>query len=304
MLDVRRLRVLREVAREGSISRAARALSFTPSAVSQQIAKLEREAGAALLVRSSRGVRLTEAGALLVDHADAILERLAAAEADLLGRDATLRVGSFPTAGAEILPEALRELARIRPDVRLSIVELDPLVGLARLPDGDLHLTLVYEYDHVPLPQDPRVETRLVLEETMQAVLPAAHPAARRPAVVIGELADERWVQSTVRSSCHEFTRRVCRAAGFEPRIVAEFDSYEALQGMVAAGVGVGLAPESALRRPHPGVAVKPVAFQPPGRRILVAWPADATAPAGRDELISILTSGSAERRLVARGLM
>jgi molybdate transport repressor ModE-like protein len=298
MLDVRRLRVLREVAREGSISGAAHALSFTPSAVSQQIAKLERETGAALLVRGSRGVRLTEAGERLVGHADAILERLAVAEAELRERAGELRVGSFPTAGAAILPEALRELARIRPEVRLAIVELDPLAGLARLLDGELDLALLYEYDHVPLPRDVRVETRLVLEESMRAILPAKHPAARRPAVVIGELADERWVQSTPRSSCHEFTRRVCRAAGFEPRIVAEFDSYEALQGMVAAGVGVGFAPDSALRRPHPGVAVKPVAFQPPSRRILVAWPAQGTARPGRDELASLLSADTAERRV------
>jgi DNA-binding transcriptional LysR family regulator len=300
MLDVRRLRVLREVAREGSISGAAHALSFTPSAVSQQIAKLEREAGTALLVRSSRGVRLTEAGELLVDHADAILERLATAEDELRERAGELRVGSFPTAGAAILPEALRELTRLRPELSLAIVEVDPLASLARLHDGELDLALLYEYDHVPLPREPRVEMRLVLEEPMQAVLPADHPAARRPAVVIGELADERWVQSTTRSSCHEFTRRVCRAGGFEPRIVAEFDSYEALQGMVAAGIGVGLAPDSALQRPHPGVVVKPVAFQPPSRRILVAWTPGRPAPPGRDELVSILTPDSAERRLAA----
>ncbi len=203
-------------------------------------------------------------------------------------------------AGAAILPDALRELARIRPDVRLAIVEVDPVAGLARLLDGDLDLALLYEYDHVPLPQDARIETRVILTEAMRAVLPAGHPAARRPAAVIGELAAEPWVQSTSRSSCHQFTRRACRAAGFEPRIVAEFDSYEALQGMVAAGVGVGLAPDSALRRPHPGVVVMPVAFQPPSRRILVAWPADGKAPPGRDELVALLSSGPVERRRVA----
>jgi molybdate transport repressor ModE-like protein len=300
MLDVRRLRLLREIAREGSISGAAHALSFTPSAVSQQIAKLEREAGTTLLVRGARGVRFTEAGERLVGHADAILERIAAAEAELRAHAAELRVGSFPTAGAAILPDALRELARVRPDVRLAIVELDPLVSLARLADGDVDLALLYEYDHVPLPEQAGVETRLVLEEPMRVVLPAGHRDARRPAVVLGELAEDSWVRSTRRSSCHEFTRRVCRTAGFEPRIVAEFDSHEALQGMVAAGIGVGLAPDSALQRPHPGVVVKPVAFQPPSRRILVAWPRDAKAPPGRDELVALLTQGSAERRLAA----
>ena len=182
MLDVTRLRVLREVVRAGSISGAARALSYTPSAVSQQLAKLERETGTRLLVRSSRGVRPTEAGAALAARADEILARLADAEAELgaiAGRPRPLRIGSFPTAGASVLPPALRSLSRTHPDVEVRVEQLDPLEAMARVATHDLDLALLYEYDHVPLPSDPRLELTPLFAEPLRVVLPADHP--RRP---------------------------------------------------------------------------------------------------------------------------
>ncbi|HSC93290.1 MAG TPA: LysR family transcriptional regulator [Gaiellaceae bacterium] len=291
-----RLRVLREVVRAGSISGAARALAYTPSAVSQQLAKLERETGATLLVRSSRGVRPTDAGEALARRADDILGRLADAEAEVravAGLPRPLRVGSFPTAGASILPPALRSLARASPDVEVRVEQLDPLEGLARVASGDLDLALLYEYDHVPLPVDPRAELTRLLEEPLRVVLRADHPATRATAVVLADLAGETWLSSSPRSSCHPFTERACLAAGFRPRIGIGFDDYTAMQALVAAGMGVAFAPDSALDRPHPGVAIRPVAFQGPTRRIYAAVPARTEPDPARDALLRGLVAAS-----------
>jgi DNA-binding transcriptional LysR family regulator len=261
MLDVRRLRVLREVALHGSIAGAAEALRFTPSAVSQQVAKLEREAGVALVERGPRSVRLTAAGWRLVDHAEAILDRLARAEIELralAGEVPALRLGAVTTAAVGIVPEALVRFGARRPDVEVTVTEADPLASLARLPARELDLAIVFEYDHVPLPADARVVFEVLLEEQLRVVR-------------LADLADETWIRSTPRSSCHPFTERACRAAGFEPRIRFEFDDYAAMQNLVASGAGVALAPDLGLTRLSPGVAARPIAFGPK-RRILAAY--------------------------------
>lgn len=274
MLDVRRLRVLREVALRGSIAGAAEALRFTPSAVSQQVAKLEREAGVPLVERGPRSISLTPAGWRLVDHAEAILDRLARAELELrslAGEPPALRLGAITTAAVGIVPDALVRFGAARPDVEVTVVEADPLASLARLPTRELDLAIVFEYDYVPLPSDGRILFEVLLEEPLRVVLPASHPLAKRRAVRLADLADETWIHSTPRSSCRPFTERACRAAGFEPRIRFEFDDYAAMQNLVASGAGVALAPDLGLTRLSPGVAARPIAFGPK-RRILAAY--------------------------------
>jgi DNA-binding transcriptional LysR family regulator len=274
MLDVRRMRVLREVAERGSIAAAAQALAFTPSAVSQQIATLEREAGVALVERGPRSVSLTPAGWRLVEHAEAILDRLARAETDLrefAGEPPVLRVGAITTAAVGIVPDALVRFGAVRPDVDVTVAEADSLVSLARLPTREIDLAIVFEYDFVPLPVDTRVVYEILLEEPLRVVLPASHPLARRRAVRLADLAEETWIRGTPRSSCHPFTERACRAAGFEPRIRFEFDDYAAMQNLVASGAGVALAPDLGLTRLSPGVAARPIAFGPK-RRVLAAY--------------------------------
>ena len=157
MLDVRRMRVLKSVAEEGSIAAAAQALSFTPSAVSQQIATLEREAGVSLVERGPRSIRLTDAGRALVEHTEGILASLEAAEAEIQAiagvRGGILRLASFPTAYATIMPAAIAEFRSRHPAVELTLTEADPLMSLARVKSGELDLALLYEYDYVPLPE-------------------------------------------------------------------------------------------------------------------------------------------------------
>src|SRR5919109_2466788 len=196
MLDVRRLRLLREVERRGSIAAAAQALAFTPSAVSQQLAKLEREVGVRLLDRGPRSVVLTDAGRALVARADEILDLVAEAEGELralahASGSATLRLGSFPTAAATIALPAVAVLHRDRPDVEVTVTEADPLIALGRLKSGELDAALLFEYDFVPLPEGDAVAFEEVLEESLLVVLPKGHPAARRRSVALAYLADE-----------------------------------------------------------------------------------------------------------------
>ncbi len=272
MLDVRRLRVLREVALRGSLAGAAESLRFTPSAVSQQVAKLEREAGVPLVERGPRSVTLTAAGWRLVEHAESILERLAVAESELrelAGSPPELRVGANTTAAVSIIPDALAHFAAVRPDVEVTVAESDPLISLAHLCARELDLAIVFEYDHVPLPDDPRIALEVLLEEPMRIVLPAGHPVARQRAVRLLDLAGETWIRSTPRSSCHPFTERACRAAGFDPRIRFEFDDYAAMQSLVASGRGGRLRARHGAhpREPRRGRAADRVRAEAPGPR-------------------------------------
>jgi DNA-binding transcriptional LysR family regulator len=304
MLEVRRMRLLREVAARGTISAAAEALSFTPSAVSQQIAALEREAGVALVERGPRSVRLTEAGRALVEHTDAILARVRAAEADIQAiaglQRGTIRLASFPTAYATIVPAAITELRARHPTVELVLTEADPLLGVSRLKAGDVDVALVYEYDFVPLPKDDAIELVHLLEDPINAVLPRAHPAARKAAVRLTDLAEDAWITSTARSSCHSFVARACRAAGFEPLIRMESDDHGVWQGLVAAGVGVALASDLSLPVVHPHVAVRPIAPKPLGRRIYAAHRIGAARSPGIAEIVRLLAEAAAARESYA----
>jgi DNA-binding transcriptional LysR family regulator len=301
MLDVRRMRVLREVAERGSIAAAAQALSFTPSAVSQQIATLEREAGVALVERGPRSIRLTDAGRALAEHTEGILASLAAAEADIQAiagvRGGMLRLASFPTAYATIMPGAIESFRTRHPGVELTLTEADPLMSLTRLKSGELDLALLYEYDYVPLPEDDAVERVVLADDAIRVLLPRGHREARRRAVPLDALATESWITSTARSSCHEFVSRACRASGFEPQIRFESDDHGVWQGLVAAGVGVALAPDLALEHLHPGVEARPVALHPLKRRIYTAYRTGGRSPA-IEAMLSVLDEAVSAREV------
>jgi DNA-binding transcriptional LysR family regulator len=229
-------------------------------------------------------VRLTEAGRALVEHTDGIVASLAAAEAEIQAiaglRGGMLRLSSFPTAYATIMPQAIAEFRHRYPAVELSLTEADALPSIARVKSGELDLALVYEYDFVPLPEDDSVERTHLLDDPIRVVLPRGHRAARKRAVRLDELAGEAWISSTARSSCHEFVSRACRAAGFEPSIGFESDDHGVWQGLVAAGVGVALAPELALETLYPGVEARPVALSPLKRKIFAVNRAGGRSPA------------------------
>jgi DNA-binding transcriptional LysR family regulator len=284
--------MLREVARCGSIAGAASSLGYTPSAVSQQLTKLEREVGVSLLDRGPRSVELTEAGRRLADHTDIVLARLREAEAEIreLGGVECVRLASFATAEVTLVPDAAARLRRRHPSVELSLRELDPLVSLEQLRDRETDLALVLDYEFVPLPERHGITRMLLLEEALNVMLPSDHPLASKRAVALTELAGEPWIRRTRRSFCHPFTVRACRAAGFEPRIGAEVDDQRALERLVAGGVGIAFAPEMLRSDLGADLVVRPVAVRPPQRRVFIAWWNGAESiPVLRDAIEALL---------------
>ncbi|MFI7522799.1 LysR family transcriptional regulator [Micromonospora globbae] len=273
MLDVRRLQVLRAVVASGSVSAAARQLGYTPSAVSQQLAVLEREAAVQLLERSGRGVRPTEAGRVLSGYAAAIGEQVAEAEAALAdlraGRAGRVVLRYFATAGASLVAPAVARLRRELPGVGVDLRMADPEDPLPQVRDGRVDLALVVRAADAP----PVDGIRLVhlRDDAYRAVLPAGHPLAGRRVLDLADLADEPWVGSEWPGPCREAVSAACTAAGFTPRVVVESEDYATAQGFVAAGLGVSLLPETGLGGVHRGVRVRPVRRPRPVRVIWAA---------------------------------
>jgi DNA-binding transcriptional LysR family regulator len=291
MLNVARLKVLTEVAYRGSFSAAAEALSYSQSAVSQQIAALEAETGMTLLERHPRGVSLTAAGQTLVGHAEGILARLEAAEAslsDIAGlRGGRLRMASFPTAGATLMPLAIATFRERYPDVELTLAEGEPEQIAPRLRAGELDLALLFEFDESPLAEGiARVE---LLEDPLFLALPREHSLAAKPKLRLRDLHGESWVQTSSSSPCARQVVRSCHAAGFEPRVSFESDDYQTVQGLVAAGVGVALIPVLALTVVREDITIRALSPHPPVRQVIAATPAGARLLPAAPAMLGIL---------------
>jgi DNA-binding transcriptional LysR family regulator len=294
MLNVGRVRVLSEVVRQGSFSAAAEALSYTQSAVSQAVARLEAETGATLIVRDRGGVRPTAAGSSLVEHAEGIFARIEAAETELaavLGvRSGRLRAASFPSAGATLMPLAIARFRQRHPDVALTLAEGEPEEIAPRLRAGEFDLALLFAFPE-SRSREPgaRLRSRLLLEDPMLVALPAEHPLADKRALTLGDLREDDWVQTSASSPCARHVVRSCLAAGYEPKVTFESDDYETVQGLVAAGVGVALIPRLALTHVHPGIVVRTLAPKSPMRRVVAATLGAAGVSPAAESMITIL---------------
>jgi DNA-binding transcriptional LysR family regulator len=293
MLDVRRLRVLREVAACGSFSAAAESLAYTQSAVSQQIAALEREAGTTLVERSVRGVRLTDAGRALVQHADVILARLADAEAELEAiaglRGGRLRLAAFPSAGATLMPEAIAVFRDRHPAVELTLEPAEPGPAVAKLRAGEVDVALDITVAFRPQPDDG-VDRVHLLDDPMYVALPEGHPAARKRNLKLEDLAEESWILGTT-SSCPDASifLRSCQLAGFEPRIAFNSDDYFAMQGFVAAGVGAAFIPDLALISVRDDIVVRSLGARSPARQIVAATLEDSFRSPAKQAMLDVL---------------
>jgi DNA-binding transcriptional LysR family regulator len=291
MLDVRRMRVLREVAVRGSFSAAADALSFTQSAVSQQIAALEREAGTTLVQRSARGVRLTEAGEAVVRHTDAIMARLAEAEAELEAiaglRGGRLRMAAFESAGSTLMPLAIAAFRQQHPAVELSMSMSEPEDCVPLLRSGDLDLAIVFE--SAVKQADDGIHRVHLLEDPMYLVLPSDHPLAHRRRVRLADLAGEAWIGGQPDCECNRLISRACAVAGYEPRIAFETDDYTAMQGFVAAGVGVSLIAELGLTSVRDDIVIRDLGRDTPMRQIYAATLADGYRSPATHAMLEIL---------------
>jgi DNA-binding transcriptional LysR family regulator len=293
MLNLGRLHVLCEVVAAGSFSAAAEALSYTQSAISQSIARLERETGTPLVIRDRRGVRPTAAGEALVGHAETIFAQVEAAEAEVaavLGvRTGRLRVASFPSAGATLMPLAVARFRQAHPDVSLTLAEGEPEQIGPRLRAGEFDLALLFEFPGVRERPGLGLRSVTLLEDPMPVALPADHPLASKPALSLADLSDQQWVQTSASSPCARHVVRSCLAAGFEPDVAFESDDYETVQGLVAAGVGVALIPRLALTRVHEGIVVRALAPQSPARKVTVATMSGAGVAPAAKRMIAVL---------------
>lgn len=284
MLDVRRMQVLLAIVEAGSVTSAAAELGYTPSAVSQQLLRLEREVGQPLLERHARGMVPTDAGVALAGHARKVLRQLAAAEADLAEvaglRRGTVALGTFPTVGSSFLPLAVQRFRRLYPAIQMTIRSGREDDLLRMLEEGTVGLSLLWDYEWSRVDSSDLVLTHLFTDPTVLLV-GSDHRLARRRSVRLDQLADEQWI---IRAGGHpvvEVLERSALAAGFTPQISFHANDYQEAQAMVSVGLGIALAPRTATVNQHPDVRVISLGDSAPARRILVAHRPDRVrAPA------------------------
>ncbi|HWX74178.1 MAG TPA: LysR substrate-binding domain-containing protein [Solirubrobacteraceae bacterium] len=275
MLNPRRLAVLRELARHGSFTGAAQALSYTQSAISQQISALERETGAVLVERDRKRARLTQAGELLLDHAEAILGRIAHAERELSAyvhaRAGRLRLAAFESAGAALVPSAVETFHERHPNVELNVVQMEPAEASAHLEGRELDLAIVYDLEPATGALGEELELTYLFDDRYTAVISKGHRLARAGAFGLDALAEDVWINTTPRDLCHEVILGACRAAGFDPKVAFEVDEIATSQALVAHGVGVTLLPDLALGGRHRDVLTAELGAAAPVRSVYAA---------------------------------
>lgn len=277
MFDAKRLEILLRVVESGSVTAAADELFYTPSAVSQQLRKLEEEVGQPLLQRRAKGMVPTDAGLVLAGHARSILRQMDAASADLdqirgLKRG-SLSIGTFPTLGGSFLPIVVSRFRKENPGIRLD-VRSDRLNGLVSLlASGEVGLCFMWEYDWHRL--DPAAfHITTVFEEPTVLMVGKEHPLASTPhpsPITMSSLASEEWIVRANEHPVAEVLERSCNAAGFSPRISFKANDYQEAQAMVSVGLGIAMAPQSATVNLHPGVEVIPLETAVPSRRVVLA---------------------------------
>ncbi|MET9951499.1 LysR substrate-binding domain-containing protein [Streptomyces sp. NPDC006339] len=279
MLDLGRLRALHAVAVHGTVGGAAAALGYTPSAVSQQIAKLERETRTILLERSGRGVRLTDEAQRLAETAERLLSLVEEAEVRLEeGRGlpaGKLRIGCFPSAARGLMPPVLAELARRHPALDTRLSEVDPHLSVDLVARGVLDLAVAHDWDIAPLPVPPGVEQAVIGDDLCDILVPRDHRLAAREAVRREELVEERWIIQPPGTVCHDWLVRTLRAAGYAPRVAHQAEENHTQVALVAAGLGIALVPR--LGRGTLPPEVVPLLLDPvPRRRLRAVWRAGA----------------------------
>ncbi|MGW7223292.1 LysR family transcriptional regulator [Streptomyces sp. NPDC054826] len=275
MIEARRLHILRAVADHRTVTAAAAALHLTPSAVSQQLAALEQETGHRLVERGARGVRLTPAGEILLDHTNAVLAQLERAEAELAaygsGSAGTVTVASFATGIAEVVAPAVARLARSAPGIRIRVQDAEGDASLPMVLDRQVDVAVAVEYRGASA-DDPRLTHLPLYAEPFDAVVPVSHRLADAAEVPLAELAKDPWIGPYPGNPCHDVVVLACEHAGFQPRLEHSSDDFRAVVALAAADVGVALVPRSALRGTDlAGVVVLPVDGAAPTRRVFAA---------------------------------
>jgi DNA-binding transcriptional LysR family regulator len=310
MFELRHLQVFREVARLGSLSATAESLAYTQPAVSQQMAALERRAGMPLLDRTTRGVRLTEAGQALLRHAEAILAEQTLAQRDLEAiaglRGGRVRMASFPTAGAALVPAAVSGFIARYPEVELSVLEAEPEESVPMLRAGELEVALV------GAPNQPDgfgdlyagIDVHHLFDEPRYALLPPNHRLAHRKRLRLQDLVNEVWIELGRGPARHG---RVYLApsgeSGGEPHVAFRSDDFNIVQGMVAAGAGVAVVPELALTNLRADISIHNLGNSAPKRAIAAATLAGVHRTPVTVALLKLLTEVSEHHLAQTSGL-
>jgi len=305
MLDLNRLKALHAVHVYGSVAAAADALRVTPSAVSQQIAKLERETGARLMERNGRGVRLTDAAGLLAEHAERILALVETAEADfealrgeVVGR---LNVGAFPTAARGLMPAALADLKDRHPDLWVRLSEREPSRMLREVARGELDLVVAQDWLNRPMAIPEGLSKKTLIDDIADVAVPLDHPLAGRKEIELSMLHGERWISSSPGTICHDWLVFTLRAAEVEPEISHVADEYPTHLALVAAGLGCAIVPRLG-REPAP----RNVRFIPllprQTRRIYALWRTDAARRPAIRATVEALVRAAAHHETVWAG--
>ncbi|MDX8037154.1 LysR family transcriptional regulator [Lentzea sp. BCCO 10_0856] len=280
MLDLGRLKALHAVATHGTVGAAADVLGYTPSAVSQQIAKLERETRTTLLERRGRGVRLTDAALLLADTAGQVLKLVEEAEVALeeqrgaaIGR---LCIGSFATAARGLLPDVLAELIDRHPALDVRLTEIDPPHATEAVARGELDMAIVHDWANTPLPIPESLSRVFIHDDVAEVLIPAANPLSGREFLEPADLVGERWICQTEGSICHDWLVRTFHGAGIEPVVAYRISEYRTQMALLAKGIGVALIPRLGREEVPDGVRVVPLR-PTPTRRLYAVWRTQAT---------------------------
>ncbi len=293
VIDVRRLKVLRAVVETGSVSAAAALLSYSPSAVSQQLSALERETGVRLFERVGRGVRPTDAALLLSEHTTRVLATIQDAEDALAamasGHSGRIRLGAFPTAGSSLVPGALAAFQTLHPHVAIDLAVVEGDEAVASLRSGSIDVLVAVETMSPGEAVTDAFVHRHLLTDPFRVVLPRAHPLAAEHSVDLALLASERWIGvSSGPRHCQLVIEAACVKAGFRPAYAIEADEYPTAQGFVAAGLGVAFVPMLALGSSlHPGVAVRSLKGAQPARQV---WAMTRAAVADQVPVLAMLS--------------
>lgn len=275
MIDLGRLRALHAVSRYGSVNRAAEVLGYTPSAVSQQLAKLERETRTVLVERRGRGIVLTDAAVQLAATAARILELVEDAELTLEEQRGqaigTLRLAAFPTAARGLLPNALAQLVHEHPRLDIRVTETDPFEAVAAVNRGELDIAVVHDWHNTPLSLPEGLSRVKLGSDPADVLVPATHRLAGKEFVRAEDLVGERWICQPAGSICHEWLMRTMRRADVEPDVAYSVAEYQTQLAMLARGIGIGLLPRLGRGAIPDGVVVIPL--QPaPSRRLYAVW--------------------------------
>jgi DNA-binding transcriptional LysR family regulator len=297
--EVQRLRALALVLDLGSISAAASVLGYTQSAVSQQLAALEREVGAPLVDRSQRPLRATRAGALLRPHVQRVLAALGGAEAvveDLRGGTPRVRLAAFPSALSSFVPAALRDLRRAHSDLLVQVLQLETREAVEYVRGGDADLALVQHMPGAAVPETGGLQRRGLLVDHLYVVLPDGHRLARRDNVSLSDLEGEPLIlprRDTPAGRFRSMIEHLCAEAGFAPRVAYELDDLPAVQAFVAAGIAVVPMHGLILATLPPGATARPLAERPAGSRPVEAVAPASARPAVVDDLLDRLAGAA-----------